>query len=92
MVHKCTKQCLFIENIEHYIKKQRDTLNLSDLLYFSTHKSGQERFNHNAKGNLISFSRNFVFSLDSVVLNCRDELENLSYHLVWLFKNVCHAD
>lgn len=90
MVHKCTKQCLFIENIEHYIKKQRDTLNLSDLLYFSTHKSGRERFNHNAKGNLISFSS--VFSLVPVVLNRRDKLENLSYHLVWLFKNVYHAD
>ncbi len=90
MVNKCTKRCLFIENIEHYIK-QKDALNLNDL-YFSTLKSGQGKFHPGAKRNLRSFGTNAVCSFISVVLSCQDEMENLFYHLVWLFRNVCHAD
>lgn len=45
--------------------------------FFSTLKSGQEKFSHNAKKNLRSFSSN-VFILISTVLSCRDKMENPS--------------
>lgn len=77
--------CFFIQNIEHYIN-QNDTLNLRGLSYFSTLKSGQEKFSHKAKRNLTSFSTNVMFILISTVLSCRDKMENMSYRLVWLFK------
>lgn len=57
-------------------------LNLRNSSYFSTLKSGQEKFSHNVKRNLRSFSTNIVFILISTVLSCRDKMENLSYHLV----------
>lgn len=74
----------FIQNIEHYIN-HNGTLNLRGLSYFSTLKSGQEKFSHKAKRNLTSFSTN-VFILSSTVLSCRDKMENMSYCLVWLCK------
>lgn len=50
LVHNCTNQIVFLlKNIEHYIK-QEDTLNLRDLSYFSTLKSGQEKFSSLRQG------------------------------------------
>lgn len=97
LVHNCTNQIVFLlKNIEHYIK-QEDTLNLRDLSYFSTLKSGQEKFSSLRQGEPQKLQHQaFVFILLSTVWSCRNKMENLSFGFSKLWKQnyndwvICH--